>query len=105
MPCLSESKRSTFKWAGLNFVGTLGQWASPSPIERLKDPEALGTWLREAGLLAPAQTSEADLALARRLREAIHQLRVPRLETKALRGTEVARLQPAAKRAALGALH
>ncbi len=90
MPCLSESKRSTFKWAGLNFVGTLGQWASPSPIERLKDPEALGTWLREAGLLAPAQTSEADLALARRLREAIHQLGVQRLETKPLGGRNLA---------------
>ena len=105
MPCLSESKRSTFKWVGLNFVGTLGQWASPSPIERLKDPEALGTWLREAGLLAPAQTSEADLALARRLREAIHQLGVQRLETKALGGRNLARLNRAARWAALGALH
>src|SRR5216683_1247505 len=83
MPCLSESKRSTFKWAGLNFVGTLGQWASPSPIERLKDPEALGTWLREA----------------------VHQLGVQRLETKALGGRNLARLNRAARWAALGTLH
>ncbi len=89
----------------LDFVGTLGQWASPSPVERLKDPNALGTWLREAGLVAPARTREADLALARRLREAIHQLGVQRLEAKALAGRNLARLNRAARWAALGTLH
>src|SRR6266851_2979466 len=94
MPCLSESKRSTFKWAGLNFVGTLGQWASPSPIERLKDPEALVTWL-----------GEAALPLAGRLREATHHLGVQRLGTKALGGRNLARLNRAARWAALGTPH
>src|SRR5260370_7450273 len=99
MPCLSESKRSTFKWAGLNFVGTLGQWASPSPIERLKDPEALGTWLREAGLLAPAQTSEADLALARPLREPIPPPAVQPPPTKPPRPTQLPHPPPTTTRA------
>ncbi len=58
----------------LDFVGTVGLRASPAPEERLPDPAALTTWLREARLPAPARVTPAELAAARVLREALHAL-------------------------------
>jgi len=55
----------------LDLAGTVGARASDHPEERMPDPEALSTWLAEAGLLEGASATEADLARARALREAI----------------------------------
>lgn len=55
----------------LDFVGTVGRRASASPEERLPDPDALGAWLLEAGLLEGAVAPTVrELAGARALREA-----------------------------------
>jgi predicted RNA-binding Zn ribbon-like protein len=58
----------------LDFVGTVGSRASDAPEERLPDADALRTWLAEAGLAEGVRPSEADLAAARRLREAIFRI-------------------------------
>ena len=58
----------------LDFAGTLGSRVSDEPEERIPDADALSAWLREAGLVEDAAATEEDLAQARKLREAIHQL-------------------------------
>ncbi len=55
----------------LDFAGTVGSRASEAPEERLPDTDALRRWLAESGLAADVRPDEADLAAARRLREAI----------------------------------
>jgi predicted RNA-binding Zn ribbon-like protein len=42
--------------------------------DELENPEALGRWLRDRGLLRGGRPTRADLAYARRLREAIRAL-------------------------------
>jgi predicted RNA-binding Zn ribbon-like protein len=55
----------------LDFAGTVGQRAG-TPEERLADSAALAAWLREAGLTGRGvQVTDAELAQARALREAI----------------------------------
>jgi predicted RNA-binding Zn ribbon-like protein len=87
----------------LDFVGTVGQRASPAPEERLTGGQDLRDWLREAGLPAPSQVSEADLALARQLREAIDQLGTQTLDGKPLGRASLAVLNAAAAWSAEGA--
>jgi predicted RNA-binding Zn ribbon-like protein len=53
------------------FVNTLDV---ESGADELRDPIALGTWLRSHGLLRGGSPSVADLTAARRLREAIRSL-------------------------------
>jgi predicted RNA-binding Zn ribbon-like protein len=58
----------------LNLVATVGR-RHPTPVERIPDAAALGRWLVAAGLLPTAPSvSEAHLAQARELREAISSL-------------------------------
>jgi predicted RNA-binding Zn ribbon-like protein len=57
----------------LDFAGTVGSRASAAPEERLPDAAALEGWLREAGL-GSSYVTDADLAAARALREAIFEL-------------------------------
>jgi predicted RNA-binding Zn ribbon-like protein len=64
----------------LDFVGTVGSRASEAPEERLPDADALRLWLAEAGLVEGARPDEADLAAARRLREAIFRVMADAIE-------------------------
>src|SRR2546429_8474172 len=60
----------------LDFVATLGSRGQLN-LERLAEPGDLGRWLAQAGLGAPGsatQATQADLAAALRLREAIYGL-------------------------------
>lgn len=62
----------------LNFVATLGK-RHATPLERLPDPASLARWITEAGLhtgadQGPVLITEADLAHARTLREALYRL-------------------------------
>jgi predicted RNA-binding Zn ribbon-like protein len=58
----------------LDLVATLGR-RHGTPFERIPDAAALGRWLVAAGLLAAApRVSDAHLAQARQLREAINSL-------------------------------
>jgi predicted RNA-binding Zn ribbon-like protein len=57
----------------LDFVATLGSRGQLN-LERLREPGDLERWLAQAGLGAPGSASQADLAAALRLREAIYGL-------------------------------
>ena len=57
----------------LDFVATLGSRGQLN-LERLREPGDLERWLGQAGLGAPGSASQADLAAALRLREAIYGL-------------------------------
>ena len=57
----------------LDFVATLGSRGQLN-LERLREPGDLERWLAQAGLGAPGSASQADLADALRLREAIYDL-------------------------------
>jgi predicted RNA-binding Zn ribbon-like protein len=71
----------------LDLIATLGRRHRPEPLERLTDRGALRRWLDGAGLPTPASISDADVDVARGLREALHGL------VRAHRGVE--RLDPA----------
>lgn len=61
----------------LDFVHTLRDRGTGSPVEDLPDGAALGAWVRQFGPVAPAPGSSVPvviLAGAQRLREAIHAL-------------------------------
>ncbi|MEV6977579.1 ABATE domain-containing protein [Kitasatospora sp. NPDC093806] len=54
------------------FAGTLADRGTDTPFERLARPEDLGRWSVQSGCTAAAPAcTEADLGLARRLREAV----------------------------------
>lgn len=59
----------------IDLPATLQGRLKPTPRELLETPDDLGRWLAEAGLAETApDCDEADLATARRLREAIYAL-------------------------------
>ena len=73
-----------FHWKGgrlcLDFVATVGERWRRS-FERLREPEDLGRWIGESGLLvAPAVVSVGELADGRVLREAINRIARPAIE-------------------------
>ncbi|MFL5274177.1 MAG: CGNR zinc finger domain-containing protein [Anaeromyxobacteraceae bacterium] len=88
----------------LDFVGTVGGRASPSPEERLPDPAALSAWLGEAGFPIPARVDEGDLEEARALREALFQLATDALEGRRSGRAALARVNAAARGVRHGAL-
>jgi predicted RNA-binding Zn ribbon-like protein len=73
-------------------------WRHVRPVEQLRSPADLARWLSEAGLghSRPALT-EADLADARQLREAIYLLVSARIRGDRLRASEVAAVNAAAR--------
>jgi predicted RNA-binding Zn ribbon-like protein len=73
----------------LDLAGTVGGRASQEPEERLPDPDALATWLAEAGLLDGAHPTPADLARARTLREAIARAAAAVLDGSAPRAADL----------------
>jgi predicted RNA-binding Zn ribbon-like protein len=58
----------------LDFAGTVGSRTSAEPEERLPDAGALAAWLREARLVEGVAPTARELALARKLREAVYDL-------------------------------
>jgi predicted RNA-binding Zn ribbon-like protein len=87
----------------LDFVGTVGARASPAPEERMPDRDALGRWLVESGLLEEADPTDAELARAHALREAIHDAASDVLEGRPPRPAAIATLNRAALGLRLGA--
>jgi predicted RNA-binding Zn ribbon-like protein len=81
----------------LDLVGTVGRRASEAPEERLPDPAALGTWLAEAGLAEGAAPTEAELADAKQLREAIQRTGAALLAGGPARRADVAAVNRAAR--------
>lgn len=81
----------------LDLVGTVGRRASDAPEERLPDPAALGIWLDEAGLAPGTAPTDAELAVARSLREAIHRAAAAALGGERVRRADVAALNDAAR--------
>lgn len=73
-------------------------WRHVRPAEQLRSPADLARWLSEAGLghSRPALT-EADLAAARRLREAIYRLVSARIRGDRLSACDVAAVNAAAR--------
>lgn len=64
----------------LDLAGTL-KWRGSTAEELLRAPQDLDDWFTQAGLLDKAPASdEQDLAAARRLREAVYQLSLARLQ-------------------------
>jgi predicted RNA-binding Zn ribbon-like protein len=56
----------------LDFVGTL-KWRRSDPEELLAEPSALADWVAESGLVScPVEVSDAELLVARELREALY---------------------------------
>ena len=87
----------------LDFAGTVGERASPAPVERLPDPRALAIWLAESGLQIDARPTPADLAAARRLREAIFRVFSDSVDGLPLDGRSLAAVNRAARGLRLGA--
>lgn len=88
-------------------------WRHVQPVEQFRSPADLARWRSEAGLgeSRPALT-EADLAAARRLREAIYRLVTARIRGDQLPAREVSLVNAAARHPAraprlspLGELH
>ncbi|GHC53683.1 CGNR zinc finger domain-containing protein [Streptomyces flavofungini] len=76
----SSAADREFRWRGgrvsLNFTATLGR-RGLGAIERLRDPSDLSRWFREAGMTDHhLPVSQAELADARALREAVHRISV-----------------------------
>jgi predicted RNA-binding Zn ribbon-like protein len=88
----------------LDFIGTVGQRASAAPEERLPDPAALATWLREAKLPEPSHVTEADLTAARALREALYAVGTQTLDGRSLDRAALDLVNAAARGKMLGAL-
>jgi predicted RNA-binding Zn ribbon-like protein len=88
----------------LDFIGTVGQRASDAPEERLPDPAALATWLREAGLPEPSHVTDAELAAAHALREAMYVLGTQTLDGRSLERAALDLVNAAARGRMLGAL-
>jgi predicted RNA-binding Zn ribbon-like protein len=81
--------RDGFKFLGghvaLDLPGTLAGRLKPSPRELLSQPDDVGRWLVAAQLsTALPETTQADLALARTLRESLYALALARIGGKAL---------------------
>lgn len=87
----------------LDFAGTLGSRASDAPEERIPDVDSLSAWLREAGLVEDAAATAEELAQARKLREAIHQLGDAIIAERPLGARPLATLNEAAAGIRLGA--
>jgi predicted RNA-binding Zn ribbon-like protein len=69
----------------LDLPGTLAGRLKPSSRELLAQPNDLGRWLVAAGLASVRpEASQADLVLARNLRESIYALALARIDDKAL---------------------
>jgi predicted RNA-binding Zn ribbon-like protein len=60
--------------AWLDLIATVGAAYGPAPVERLRTPGLLGAWLAGQRLAPVAAPGDADLDLARRLREALRGL-------------------------------
>jgi len=75
--------RDGFRFRGghpaLDLAATLAGRRKPEPRELLADADDLDRWLRSAGLASDAAGSSEDVALARRLREAIHGVATARI--------------------------
>jgi predicted RNA-binding Zn ribbon-like protein len=87
----------------LDFAGTVRSRASPAPEECLPDKEALRRWLEESGLAAEVRPGEADLLVARRLREAIFQLFSDAIDGRRFDADALALVNRAAEGLRLGA--
>ncbi|MFJ9865941.1 CGNR zinc finger domain-containing protein [Streptomyces sp. NPDC101165] len=75
----------------LDFVGTLRARRNAEPMEKLASPELLDDWFLESGMLDLAsRASEADLAIALELREAIYCLVAARIEGRPMPAEAVA---------------
>ncbi|ANP53015.1 putative RNA-binding Zn ribbon-like protein [Streptomyces griseochromogenes] len=75
----------------LDFVGTLRARRNAEPMEKLASPALLDDWFMESGMLdLPPGASEADLAIALDLREAIYSLVAARIERRPLPAEAVA---------------
>jgi predicted RNA-binding Zn ribbon-like protein len=74
-------------------------WRYVRPVEQLRSPADLARWRSEAGLgHSRSRLTEADLAEARRLREAIYRLVSARIRGARLPAREVAAVNAAARR-------
>jgi predicted RNA-binding Zn ribbon-like protein len=78
-------QRDGFRFRGgslpLDLTATLAGRPKATPVELLNEPRALSRWLVAAGLcLELPAASDADLALAKELREAVYGLVTSRLE-------------------------
>jgi predicted RNA-binding Zn ribbon-like protein len=87
----------------LDLAGTVGARASDAPEERMPGRGELARWLEEAGLVERAEPSDADLAAAHALREAIHAAATDVLEGRPVRRAALATLNRAAQGLRLGA--
>lgn len=73
-------------------------WRHVRPVEQLRSPADLARWLSEAGLgYSRHALTEADLADARRLREAIYRLVSARIRGDRLPARDVAAVNAAAR--------
>jgi predicted RNA-binding Zn ribbon-like protein len=86
----------------LDFAGTLGARASDAPEERLPDAAALSGWLAEAGLAEGARPTDAELAQARALRDAIFELGAAQVHGRPLPRRALETLNAAAEGLARG---
>lgn len=76
MGVMSSDTRDRFCYAAgtewLNLIGTVADRLGPDPLERLRSGERLAEWLRHEENAAPdLAVTEADLAYAKRIREAL----------------------------------
>ena len=79
--------------AALDFAATLARRLKADPRELLAAPEDLARWLVAAGMAeSPTKVSNADLAAARALREAVYALAEAPIHGRAPAGQDVATL-------------
>ena len=64
----------------LDLVATRANWPSRTPLERLPDLGALGSWLEHHALTPEAEPTAADLAAVRQIRAALRELAAARVE-------------------------
>jgi predicted RNA-binding Zn ribbon-like protein len=76
----------------LDLVATVGFARTPAPIERLRDLDRLREWLAAQNLLPAAELTEADLDLAKDLRQTLRGLAESTVEEKSPSGDVIAQL-------------
>ena len=96
-------ERDGFRFRGgnlaLDLTATLAGRLKPCPVDRLGEPADLERWLVAAALSRePPNASDADLAMARELREVIYGLATARLSGAALPAGLAAKLNGVAAR-------